>query len=306
MLGQLSRLWRKATVVSPPPLTAVSAQPAASRRDRLLALFDSTGLGLEVGASFNPLLPKKDGYNIEILDHLSAEDLVGKYQGATGADVSRIEPVDYVSSGGSLFDAIGKPGRFDYIVASHVIEHTVDLLGFLQDCERLLTPTGVLVLAVPDKRYSFDVMRPLTSTGDVLQANLDKRTRHSLGALFDEVAYNSLRSGAPGWAPGSDGPLTFVCDLSRAKQIFEETQGNQHFHDIHAWQFSPSSFRLIVNDLHEIGYLGLREQRFDDDCGGEFFITLSRQGTGPSASRLELAQRALAETALISTRVSSG
>lgn len=271
--------------------------PKPSRRELLLSLLDTAGRGLEIGASFNPLLPKKDGYNVEVLDHLSAAELVSKYASAGSVDTSRIEEVDYVSHGASLFEAIGEEGRFDYIVASHVIEHTVDLLGFLQDCQRLLRPRGVVVLAVPDKRFSFDVLRPLTSTGDVLQRHLDKQPRHSLGALFDEVAYNSLRGGALSWAPTSRAPLAFVCELQAAKSIFEEAQHDGVFRDIHAWQFTPSSFRLLVNDLHEIGYLGLREQAFHDDLGSEFVISLSRQGEGPKRSRLSLAESALSENA---------
>lgn len=289
MFRRLIARWLPAKVETPRP----------SRREVLLSLFDATGRGLEIGASFNPLLPKKDGYNVEVLDHLSAEELVKKYAGASSVDPTRIEPVDYVSHGASLFDAIGEEARFDYIVASHVIEHTVDLLGFLNDCERLLRPRGVVVLAVPDKRFSFDVLRPLTSTGDVLQRHLDKQPRHSLGALFDEVAYNSLRGGALAWAPTSQAPLAFASELQTAKSIFEQAQHDGLFRDIHAWQFTPSSFRLLVNDLYEIGYLGLREQAFRDDLGSEFAITLSRQGEGPKVSRLSLAERALVENAWI-------
>jgi hypothetical protein len=191
--------------------------------------------------------------------------------------------------------AIGKPGRYRYIVASHVIEHTTDLLGFLRDCEQLLEPDGVLALAVPDKRFSFDALRPLSSTGDVIQAHLEGRTRHSPGQIFDEVAYNALRKGALAWNPDDSRPLAFFNPLEKARAILEHVRRSTDFIDIHAWQFTPSSFRLIVNDLHGIGFLGLRELSFLDDCGGEFMVSLSTSGTGPTADRLALAQRVIAE-----------
>lgn len=60
---------------------------------------------------------------------------MAKYANAPGVEVSRIEVVDHVSTGASVFDAVGKTARYDYIVASHVIEHTTDMLGFLKDCQ---------------------------------------------------------------------------------------------------------------------------------------------------------------------------
>jgi hypothetical protein len=260
----------------------------------LLSLFDPAGHGLEIGASFNPLLPKREGYDVEVLDHAGTEDLARKYRNS-GVDVSRIEPVDHVCAGGSMLETIGRKGCFDFIVASHVIEHTVNLLGFLQDCQELLTGKGAVVLAVPDKRFSFDALRPATSTGSVLQAHIEGRKRHSRGALFDEVAYNCLRDGALAWTPGAAGPLAFAARLQDAREIFEEAADDAVFHDIHAWQFTPSSFRLIANDLYETGYLALREDKVLEGSG-EFFITLSRSGSGPGCNRLQLAQAAIVES----------
>jgi Methyltransferase domain len=271
------------------------------RRELLLSLIKQDGLGLEIGPGFNPLLPKAEGYRVETLDHASREQLVAKYAQTAGVDTSRIEPVDHVSTGASVFDAVGKLAHFDYIVASHVIEHTTDMLGFLKDCQRLLKPDGVLALAVPDKRYSFDVLRPLSSTGDVLQAHLDKRTRHPAGRVFDEVAYNALRAGALAWGPDAHGELQFFMPLANAAAIFDDAQHSSHFHDIHAWQFTPSSFRLIVGDLHSMGQLGLRELAFYGDRGGEFVTSLALHGAGPELSRIALARQAIEEMKAVYT-----
>jgi len=188
------------------------------RKSALLSLFDPAGLGLEIGPSFNPLFPKSEGYDVEILDHLPADQLRVKYAGVT-AGVDRIEEVDYVWSGEPLSELIGSVNRYSYIVASHVIEHTTDLLGFLIECEKLLQPSGVLVLAIPDKRFAFDVLRPRASVGDVLQAYLDQRTIHSPGKIFDEVAYNVLRAGQPSWPRTANGKLEFCLIAVRESRI---------------------------------------------------------------------------------------
>jgi hypothetical protein len=37
-----------------------------------MAHADLTGLGLEIGPSYNPLLPKSEGYRVRTADHLDA------------------------------------------------------------------------------------------------------------------------------------------------------------------------------------------------------------------------------------------
>jgi SAM-dependent methyltransferase len=265
------------------------------RNKLLLSLFDLSGIGLEIGPSYNPLVPKSSGRRIETLDHASAGELRERYRNAANVDISRIEEVDYVSDGRPLAEVVNKPGHYDYIVASHVIEHTPDMLGFLKDCQTLLKEQGVLVLAVPDKRRCFDVFQPLTSTGMVLQAHLERRTRHTPGQVFDFVAYNGLRDGLSGWTSGADGPLTFAHDLAFARYALEQAISSANYVDAHVWRFTPSSFRLLLNDLNEGGELSLREQFFAESDSLEFFVSLSRRGPGCPFDRLMLANMTIVE-----------
>jgi len=267
-----------------------------SRSDILRSLFDASGKGLEIGPSFNPLLRKADGYDIEIVDHLSAEGLRQKYKDAN-VDLGLIEEVDHVSDGGAISALVGKPHAFDFCIALHVVEHTVDLVEFLLDCQTLLKRDGLLVLAVPDKRFSFDVLRSTSTTGDVLQAHLEGRKHHPLGKMFDEFAYNSLRSGLPAWDRSHAGELEFFRTLEDAKSIFSHVQNDPKFIDIHAWQFTPSSLRLIVHDLNQFGFIKLKEKDFLDVGQSEFYMTLSCDGGGCGVDRLELAKRSIREQA---------
>lgn len=269
----------------------------SERSEILRSLFDVNGRGLEIGPSFNPLLRKSDGYNIQIVDHLSAEGLREKYKDAN-VDLASIEEVDYVSDGGPISGLIGKPHTFDFCIALHVIEHTVDLIGFLIDCQALLKEGGVLVLAVPDKRFSFDVLRPICTTGDIVQAHLEGRKRHSLGKMLDEFAYNCLRSGLPAWERANLGELEFFRSMEGARAMFDLVRQSQEFVDIHAWQFTPSSFRLIVHDLNKFGFIRLQEQTFLEG-EGEFYLTMSQTGNGYTGERIKLAKEAIREQAEI-------
>jgi SAM-dependent methyltransferase len=266
-----------------------------TRNELLLSMFDPSGIGLEIGAGFNPLLPKAAGYRVETFDHATADQLRDKYSADPNVDVTRIEEVDYVADGRPIADVVGKPGHYDYIVASHVIEHTPDMLGFLKDCETLLNQAGTLVLAVPDKRRCFDLLQPLTSTGMILQAHDERRIRHPPSALFDVIAYNLLRDGLSDWGKGHAGRLTYVRDLAAAYRLFDDVRGSSAYIDTHAWRFTPSSFRLIVNDLWVIGEIALRERAFYRSDIHEFYIALSRSGQGCLLDRVSLVRMIVAE-----------
>lgn len=274
-----------------------------ANKEKLRALIDIRGVGLEIGASFDPVVPKREGHRVEVVDHLSAADLRRKYEGAGGVDLSKIEEVDHVFTGGSLLSLIGKPGHYDYIVASHVIEHTVDILGFLLDCQHLLKPGGTLALAVPDARLSFDCLRPVSTTGQVLQTHADGGKRHAIGKVFDELAHNCVRDGAIAWSRKARGTLAFFRPLAQAKDFLAQYQASDMFVDIHAWQFTPSSFRLIASDLFELGLMALRESVFDASSDGEFFVAMSTAGPGCPLSRIELAQRVVREQSSVAVDV---
>ena len=183
--------------------------------------------------------------------------------------------------------------RYDWIVASHVIEHVPDLVAFLVDCEALLKSGGSLVLAVPDKRYVFDILRPVSTVGQVLQAHVDGRKRPWPGVIFDDFAYARKRSGHIGWAPDDSNPLEEVWPLGTARQFFQQACRDESYVDVHCWVFVPSSFRLIINALAAFGMTGLRELGFHSP-GGEFYAVLSTRGP-PQA--LDLGALALAAQA---------
>ena len=202
-----------------------------------------------------------------------------KYANDQGVDVSHIEAVDYIWDGRPLHEVIDKYNYYDYIVASHVIEHTPNLLGFLMECEILLEQNGALVLAIPDKRRCFDLFRPLSTTGAVLQAHVEERTRHTPGTAFDHVAYFATMLGHDGCVAGTDGEPRLEHALAFAQTIFHRSVASQAYFDFHAWTFTPSSFRMILKDLYELDQLKLREGELRTSSH-EFFVRLSRSAKG--------------------------
>lgn len=90
---------------------------------------------LEIGASYSPIAPRSEGWDTKIVDHANRAELVEKYKREPDVWVGRIEEVDFIWTEGSIADAIPQVfhGTFDCLIASHVIEHVPDLVGFLLD-----------------------------------------------------------------------------------------------------------------------------------------------------------------------------
>lgn len=254
-----------------------TGDPSGAGLDRVakaLALVDPQGAGLEIGPSHNPIAPKRAGYRVQIVDHLPAAALREKYRGCD-VDLDAIEEVDFVWRGEPLPDLVG--GRtYDWVIASHVLEHVPDLVGFLQGCDTVLRPHGVLSLVVPDKRYCFDHFRPLTTTGQVLDAHLARRTRPSPGAVFDDVANAVDRAGDIGWHAGDARPLSLHNDAGAAARAWAAARDSDTYDDVHVWTFVPESFRLILDDLRALDLVNLTIARAHPTEGFEFFASLTR------------------------------
>lgn len=266
------------------------------RNKKILRGLDKKMNGLEIGPCHRPAAPKRDGWNCISVDHADRIELVRKYREHAGVDVNEIEEVDVVWTRGELSALFPHGACFDYIIASHVIEHTPDFVGFLQSCEKLLAPNGVLSLVVPDKRYCFDRFRPISTTGQIIQSHLDGRNRHSFSTIFDEKAYACNVDGEICWDRWAS---TTRWQLNHAfNDAFAEANQSiklEHYVDAHAWCFVPSSFRLILQDLNELGFSSLRELVFFDTEFCEFFVQLGVKGHCVPVSRLEMLMRIQAE-----------
>jgi SAM-dependent methyltransferase len=146
----------------PPPVRVrlVSLLPDRQdvRRARVrLAKRFLRGDGLEIGALHLPL-PMPRGARVRYVDRMTKDALVREYPELEG---HALVDVDVVDDGERL--ATVPDGSVDFVVANHFLEHTEDPIGTLEQHTRVLRPGGVLFLANPDPRVTFDVGRPLTT-----------------------------------------------------------------------------------------------------------------------------------------------
>lgn len=247
-----------------------------SRADKAFVVAKRDGLGLEIGPSHNLIAPKSKGFNVHVLDHATAGELKKKYEGH-GVRLENIEEVDFVWKGQPLTEVVGRSNCYDWIIASHVVEHVPDLIGFLKECESLLKPDGILSLIIPDKRYCFDFFSARSTTGQVLDAWQQKRTRPSPGQVFDYVANSSTRRGKISWKRDWRGGATgLLHTFDQAQALWRQSQSTEEYIDVHCWRFTPKSFRLMLSDLQRLSLLGLEIKTEFGTSGTEFHVSLGK------------------------------
>jgi hypothetical protein len=209
---------------------------------------------LELGPSISPMAPRSGGWNVTVVDHASQEELIEKYRNDVHVNVANIERVDHVWRGGALHEAIPRKlhGTYDVLIASHVIEHIPDPIAFFNSAAKLVNPGhGVLALAVPDKRWCFDALKQVSTTGQMLEAHLQRRQRHSAATRFDASAYVVFDGNRTSWGREPLPDLYLPDTLDHAFQEFQAWSADPDapYVDCHAWHFTPASFQLNILEL---------------------------------------------------------
>jgi SAM-dependent methyltransferase len=258
-----------------------------SRNEKILRHLNLNGLGIEIGPSHNPVAPKREGYKVEIIDHLSREDLVAKYR-LHNVDLDKIEEVDFVWRGESYAELTGKKKHYDWIIASHVIEHTPDLISFLNDCDSILKDDGIISLVVPDKRYCFDHYRPITGISKIIDSYFSKNKIHTAGSVAEYFLNVVSKADNISWDSYAKGECKFVHDVENAQRGIQAVINDHAYLDIHAWCFVPHSFRLLIHDLFSLEFTNFQEIEYIATEGCEFYVTVGRGGKGINTSRLEM------------------
>jgi SAM-dependent methyltransferase len=238
-----------------------SPDPAAELERRRALYWElgdfGDGHGLEIGPLHRALVPR-DQADVSYLDVRDRAGLVEWYDEMDpDVVVEDIPEVDYflIQPDGrtlTMVEAAREGAPFDWVVASHVVEHIPDLIGWLAELAELVADDGRVVLAVPDRRFTFDAYRPLTTVGQMVQAHLDGDTRPSTRAVYDHYAgtvdYNHVNLWR-GERPFYDG-LRFGA-VSAEEQLRRTLDGD--YVDSHVWLFTPDTFLRQLRELRLSG-----------------------------------------------------
>jgi SAM-dependent methyltransferase len=266
---------------------------AIDRRQRILQFITKEQVGIEVGPWFAPIAPKKEGYNCWALDLFDAETLRRRAQSDPEAPKERIpeiEEVDLIGSATAIADLVaarGALGTFDYIISSHNLEHLPDPIRFLQGCEKVLKPGGILSMAIPDRRVCFDYFRPHTTLSAWLQAYFESRVRPTFAQVFEQKSLRSCldREGnlATSWSLFDD--PHGVVPLRTLQEAFDSWKASlaaadSEYRDVHCWVFTPASFELLIRDLQFLTLVNFDILDVSQPIGNEFVVHLRKNDGG--------------------------
>lgn len=133
--------------------------------ERKLATRFLRGRGVEIGAAQRPIEVNPAYCSVIYLDRLSASQLRKRFPEIGDEEITSPDIIcDIAATGLSCL----QDGKLDFVIASHLLEHLPDPLGFLLDCHRVLRESGVLLLIVPDKNYTFDRDREITPLSHII------------------------------------------------------------------------------------------------------------------------------------------
>lgn len=239
------------------------------------------GRGLEIGPLVSPLVTRDEG-EVYYVDRATTEELREWFSRDPKIDPSKILEVDFVWGEKTLAQASAGKMPFDYVVASHVLEHVPDMIGWLNEVIEVLRPGGRLGLIVPDRRYTFDLRRRPSDIAELVEANLLRLRRPAPRATFDHFYRHVDVDTAAIWR-GERGHPDPPMRLSETMESVARALRADEYVDTHCWVFSDLEFAEMLRLLMASGLLDLRLVSITPTRVNEFefFVTLERPD-GPS------------------------
>jgi SAM-dependent methyltransferase len=137
--------------------------PAFQDTRRAIAAEFLHGDGIEIGALHQPLIVPGTA-RVTYVDRMTVADLRQHYPELVHQLLVETQIVDDGETLATIADATQ-----DFVIANHFIEHCENPMLTFQTLLRVLKPGGIVFMAVPDKRFTFDVDRPVTTIDHVLR-----------------------------------------------------------------------------------------------------------------------------------------
>jgi predicted SAM-dependent methyltransferase len=130
---------------------------------RSLFAFKLSGEGIEIGALHFPLRVPP-GVKVRYVDKRTKKENEEAFPELAGKEIVE---TDWIGDGQWL-EGMADESQ-DFVIANHMLEHCVNPLKTLEHFLRVLRTGGRLFIALPDKRFTFDVKRPITPFDHVLR-----------------------------------------------------------------------------------------------------------------------------------------
>lgn len=235
--------------------------------------------GLEIGPLCWPVVTKEESNGqIYYVDFSTAEKSREKYKNDPNVNIDAIVETDYLWGKQTLPELVERK-LFDYVVASHVIEHVPNMLGWLREIATVLKDQGILSLAIPDKRFTFDYKRDLTSLGDLIESYLLDKRRPSIRDIFDQVSLATKVNVVEAWSGKLIAEnLKHHGTLQEAFAQATEYLHSDEYNDVHVNIMTPASFIDILEKASQLELFDFTIAEFHTTAynSHEFLVSLQR------------------------------
>jgi hypothetical protein len=119
-----------------------------------------SGFGLEVGALSSPFKFSRNT-KVDYADVYTADEVENELNQIPIPNLyigKLIQPTVKLNQPRFGFDSV-PDNHYDFVFSSHVLEHSPNILYSLQESIRIVKKSGVVYGVIPDKNYTYDVMR---------------------------------------------------------------------------------------------------------------------------------------------------
>jgi hypothetical protein len=187
----------------------------------------------------------------------------------------------------TLPEAVQGADPFRWVIASHVIEHVPDMIGWLDEVGQILADDGLLVLAIPDRRFSFDAARPPTTVGEMLLANRNRDMVPSVRAIYDHYTSVVSINAVDAWQGHEPGLNDRIHGLDYVRSQLRQAVEDGVYVDCHVWLFTPQSFVDQLAELAQLDRLDFVVDRVVPTATNEleFYAVLRRLGREVTADQ---------------------
>ena len=213
---------------------------------------------------------------IRYVDIANAETLreLNKYNQAI--PLNEIVETDFILGEKNLPELVGDK-LYDYVIASHVIEHVPDMLGWLIEIGEVLKDNGILSLAIPDKRYTFDYLRNLSTPGKLIEDYLVHRRRPGPGEVFD-FAFNARKVDVIHAWEGTLDKTTLEHFIDLQGAFFLAKYSLENYKDVHINVLTPASFLDLIEIACHLELMDFTIVDFYDTAHNtvEFIVSMER------------------------------
>jgi hypothetical protein len=205
-------------------------------------------------------------------------EIIKAHEGKRPYPIENIPFIDYVEPNGNLqiIDQL-----FDIVLSSHSIEHQLSFIDHLKDVSKLLKTGGYYVILLPDKRFCFDHFIKESTIADIISQYINKKSIHSVKSIIEHRSLICHNDAGRHWNNdhGNQVYIDHPYTIPNAIKEYNTSVINNEYIDVHSLQFTPESFKIIVDILNNIDYIDLVIDNIystiKNSC--EFFVILKKK-----------------------------